>query len=64
MTLDGQKALTYVRSRHHIDDQTNIARMRRQQQFLTTLHAVAVEQRPGSSCRGKGTKLYTADWRL
>ena len=37
MTLDGEKALTYVRSRHHIDDQTNIARMARQRQFLAAL---------------------------
>ena len=44
MTLDGQKALTYVRSRHHIDDQTNIARMRRQQQFLTALEEKLKQQ--------------------
>ena len=37
VTLDGEKALTYVRSRHHIDDQTNIARMARQRQFLAAL---------------------------
>lgn len=44
VTLTGQKALTYVRSRHHIDDQTNIARMRRQQQFLNALEEKLKQQ--------------------
>lgn len=44
VTLTGQKALTYVRSRHNIDDQTNIARMRRQQQFLRALEEKLKQQ--------------------
>lgn len=44
MTLDGEKALTYVRSRHHIDDQTNIARMARQRQFLAALEEKLKQQ--------------------
>lgn len=44
MTLDGQKALTYVRSRYNVDDQTNIARMARQRQFLTALEKKLQQQ--------------------
>lgn len=44
MTLNGQKALTYIRSRHHIDDQTNIARMARQRQFLAALEEKLEQQ--------------------
>lgn len=44
MTLNGQKALTYIRSRHHIDDQTNIARMARQRQFLAALEEKLQQQ--------------------
>lgn len=44
MTLDGQKALTYVRSRHNIDDQTNIARMARQREFLAALEEKLKQQ--------------------
>lgn len=44
MTLNGQKALTYIRSRHHIDDQTNIARMARQRQFLAALEEKLKQQ--------------------
>lgn len=55
MTLDGQKALTYVRSRHHIDDQTNIARMARQRQFLT-----ALEEKLRQQDTQFAAKAYTA----
>lgn len=44
VTLDGQKALTYVRSRRGVDDQTNIARMARQRQFLTALEEKLKQQ--------------------
>lgn len=44
MTLDGQKALTYVRSRHNVDDQTNIARMARQRQYLAALEEKLAQQ--------------------
>lgn len=37
ITLSGEQALTYVRSRFYVDDQTNIARMARQKQYLTAL---------------------------
>ena len=37
VTLYGDQALTYVRSRYNIDDETNIARMARQRQFLAAL---------------------------
>ncbi|MGN0706782.1 MAG: LCP family protein [Faecalibacterium sp.] len=37
INLSGEQALTYVRSRFYVDDQTNIARMARQRQYLTAL---------------------------
>ena len=37
VTLYGDKALTYVRSRYNIDDETNLARMARQRQYLAAL---------------------------
>lgn len=44
VTLHGDKALTYVRSRHNIDDETNIARMVRQRQFLAALEEKLKQQ--------------------
>ena len=37
VTLKGQQALTYVRSRGGLEDSTNLRRMERQQQYLSTL---------------------------
>lgn len=37
VTLTGKQALTFVRSRKNVDDETNIARMARQRQFLAAL---------------------------
>lgn len=37
ITLDGNQALTFVRSRQDVDDQTNIARMARQRRYLSAL---------------------------
>ena len=37
VTLYGDQALTYVRSRYNIDDETNLARMARQRQYLAAL---------------------------
>ena len=37
ITLTGEQALTYVRSRANIDDETNLARMARQRQYLAAL---------------------------
>lgn len=37
VTLNGQQALTFVRSRKDVDDQTNLARMARQRQYLAAL---------------------------
>ena len=37
VTLYGDQALTYVRSRYNIDDETNLARMARQRQYLVAL---------------------------
>lgn len=37
ITLQGQQALTFVRTRKDVDDQTNVARMARQRQYLTAL---------------------------
>ena len=44
VTLHGEKALTYVRSRSNIDDETNIARMARQRQFLAALEEKLKQQ--------------------
>lgn len=38
VTLNGQQALTYVRTRKGLEDSTNIARMARQQQYMTVLY--------------------------
>ena len=35
ITLNGEQAFEYVRQRQNVDDQTNLARMARQRQFLT-----------------------------
>ena len=35
ITLNGEQAFEYVRTRKDVDDQTNLARMARQRQFLT-----------------------------
>ena len=37
ITLTGEQALTYIRSRANIDDETNLARMNRQRQYMTAL---------------------------
>lgn len=37
VTLTGDQALTFVRSRKDVDDQTNLARMARQRQYLAAL---------------------------
>lgn len=42
--LTGKQALTYVRSRYDVDDQTNLARMQRQQQYIAALQQVLQEQ--------------------
>lgn len=39
VTLRGDQALTYVRSRQGLDDSSNAARMKRQQQYFTALHS-------------------------
>lgn len=44
VTLTGNQALTFVRSRKDVDDETNIARMERQRQFLTALQAQMNQQ--------------------
>lgn len=38
ITLMGEQALTYVRSRYYVDDGSNLSRMRRQQQYLNALY--------------------------
>lgn len=38
VTLTGEQALTFVRSRKDVDDQTNLARMNRQRQYLAALN--------------------------
>lgn len=37
VTLQGSQALTYVRSRYGLEDSSNLARMARQQQYITAL---------------------------
>jgi len=44
ITLTGDKALTYVRSRWGVDDETNLARMARQRQYLTALEEKLQQQ--------------------
>lgn len=38
VTLNGEQALTYVRSRYGLDDPTNVGRMKRQKQYLEALY--------------------------
>ena len=35
ITMNGEQALEFIRTRKDVDDQTNLARMGRQRQFLT-----------------------------
>jgi len=44
VTLKGQQALTYVRNRKGIDDETNAHRMLRQQQYMKELFTVVTEK--------------------
>ena len=37
VTLEGEQALTYVRTRYGLEDSTNLTRMKRQQQYLEAL---------------------------
>lgn len=55
VTLQGDRALTYVRSRTGIDDGTNLARMARQRQYLT-----ALEQRLRQQDAQFAAKAYDA----
>lgn len=41
LTLHGDDALTFVRGRHGVDDQTNVSRMVRQQEFIEGFLALA-----------------------
>jgi LCP family protein required for cell wall assembly len=38
VTLNGEQALTYVRGRYGLDEPTNIARMKRQRQYISALY--------------------------
>ena len=44
VTLTGQQALTYVRTREGLEDSTNAARMIRQKQYLTALREKTLEK--------------------
>lgn len=44
VTLVGEQALRYVRSRYGLDDSTNSARMKRQQQYLNALYAKIISR--------------------
>lgn len=44
VTLQGQQALTFVRSRKNVDDETNLSRMERQRQYLTALEEKMSQQ--------------------
>lgn len=44
VTLQGQQALTFVRSRKNVDDETNLSRMKRQRQYLTALEEKMSQQ--------------------
>lgn len=47
ITLMGQQALTYVRTREGLEDSTNVARMVRQKQYLTALREKTMEKLDG-----------------
>ena len=42
MTLQGEQALRYVRTRYGLEDSTNSTRMARQQQYINALYAKAL----------------------
>ncbi len=44
VTLTGTQALTYVRARYNVADETNLHRMERQQQYILALWKLAVEK--------------------
>lgn len=45
ITLRGEQAMTFVRSRANVDDQTNLARMERQRQYLEAMKPQLLEMR-------------------
>ena len=46
VTLNGGQAFEYVRQRQHVDDQTNLARMSRQRQFLEAFEKQVKDMAP------------------
>ena len=46
LTLNGEQALEYVHTRQNVDDQTNLARMERQRQFLRAFEEKARQMDP------------------
>lgn len=44
ITLQGQQALAFVRSRKGVDDETNLSRMKRQRQYLAALEEKMAQQ--------------------
>ena len=46
VTLNGEQALAYVHTRQNVDDQTNLARMDRQRQFLRAFEEQARQMDP------------------
>ena len=46
LTLNGEQALAYVHTRQNVDDQTNLARMSRQRQFLRALEEQVRQKDP------------------
>ena len=46
VTLNGGQAFEYVRQRQHVDDQTNLARMSRQRQFLEAFEKQVEDMAP------------------
>ena len=44
ITLQGQQALVFVRSRKGVDDETNLSRMERQRQYLAALEEKMAQQ--------------------
>jgi LCP family protein required for cell wall assembly len=49
MTLTGEQAVLYVRTRYGLDDSTNSARMERQKQYMTALYQVTQERSANDS---------------
>ncbi len=64
VTLLGEDALLYVRARKGVDDQTNLARMERQKQYLGALYEKLIYSVEGNDAFAEETMRSIADYMI